>query len=81
MLFTTHLVLDCAVFPGAYGNDKEGMLHEISPPEELDENSIQYYIDCGRAKLQAIKDLLARLEILHEQNPIESVLLGKGFLP
>lgn len=70
-----------AGFHGSFGEKDQGMLHEISDPDQVEENSIVYYVDCGRARFDAITELLSRLEVLHGQNAIESVLFGKGFLP
>ena len=55
--------------------------HEISVPQVIDEHSVVYYVDCGRAGNQCIDDLLQRLEILHSGIGMNSVVFGQGFLP
>ena len=70
-----------AGYNGAFGQTDRGMLHEVTDPMGIDERSVQYYVDCGRAQQKAVKDLLSRLETLHSRHPIESVLFGRGYLP
>jgi tetratricopeptide (TPR) repeat protein len=69
-------------FHGSYGEPgKEGMFHEIYNFERVDQNSISFYVDLGRARLEAVEDFLNRLELFHQQYFIDAVLFGDGFLP
>jgi tetratricopeptide (TPR) repeat protein len=69
-------------FHGSYGAPgKEGMFHEIYNFERVDENRISFYVDMGRARLEAVEDFLNRLEVFHQQYFIDAVLFGDGFLP
>ena len=68
-------------FNGAFGTGTKGMLHEISEPVFPGPSCVAYYVDCGRAGLSAVDDLLARLGILHASHPLAAVLLGNGQLP
>jgi tetratricopeptide (TPR) repeat protein len=70
-----------AGYDGAFGQRTRGRLHFISNPERVEPGAAMYYVDCGRADLDAIDDLLKRLELLHEPYKIEAVLIGRGFLP
>ena len=45
-----------------------------------DDNSVTYYMDCGRAGVEAVEKLY-RLEIAHERFGIDRVIIGEGFLP
>ena len=70
-----------AGFDGAFGATDQGRFHSISEPELLDEQTVRYQLDCGRAEATAIDDLLQRLGVLHSTHPISGVLIGRGFLP
>jgi tetratricopeptide (TPR) repeat protein len=72
-----------AGFHGAFGTPERGRLHDISDPETPDQGSgvLTYTVDCGRAELSAIDDLLRRLAVLHERHPMSQVLIGRGFPP
>ena len=70
-----------AGFNGSFGTLQGQRFHEISVPQVIDERSVVYYVDCGRAGNQCIDDLLQRLEILHSGIGIDSVVFGQGFLP
>lgn len=67
-------------FLGKFGSEKEGFFHEIGFPQEIDENSVNYYMDCGRAGVEAIEDLLKHLEIAHSRFGIDTIIIGEGFL-
>ena len=69
-----------AGFHGAFGSGDQGMLHEISDPIKLSSTIVAYYVDCGRAQVDCVNDLLNRLALHHEKRPINKVLLGKGFV-
>ena len=70
-----------AGFNGAFGEPgKKGMLHEIYNFERVDENTVMFYVDCGRARLDALVDFINRLELFHQQYPIIGMLIGRGFL-
>ena len=69
-----------AGFHGAFGiPDKEGMFHEIYA-EKVDTHTAAFYVDCGRARFDAVNDLLNRLETMHGQYFIDAVLFGEGKL-
>jgi tetratricopeptide (TPR) repeat protein len=68
-------------YHGAFGQGKHGFFHEIGQPQIIDEKSVNYYMDCGRAGVECIEDLLQRLEIAHNQFGVECVIFGEGFLP
>ena len=70
-----------AGFDGAFGSTDRGRFHYISDPTPIDEHTVLYHLDCGRAEHQAIEDLLKRLSVLHSQHPIASMLIGRGFVP
>ena len=40
-----------------------------------------WVVDLGRAKWDAIPDLLRKLGVLHERHPIQRVLFGEGRVP
>ena len=69
-----------AGFHGEFGLGQQGFFHEITH-DVIDNNSVNYYLDCGRAGVQAIEDLLQRLDIAHGQFGIDCVIFGVGFLP
>ena len=70
-----------AGYDGAFGSQLEGRLHTISDPEELGPGILIYHVDLGRAEMSAIQDILRRFMVLHEQHPIQSVVLGRGYIP
>ncbi len=70
-----------AGFHGQFGTQTSGFFHEIGPPMVIDDNSVTYYMDVGRAGVEAIDNLLTRLEIAHERFGIDCVIIGEGFLP
>ncbi len=70
-----------AGFHGMFGSGSSGYFHEIGPPMVIDDNSVTYYMDCGRADPSSIDNLLHRLEIAHERIGIDCVIIGEGFLP
>ena len=70
-----------AGFDGEFGSTDRGRFHSISDPEHLDEHTIRYQLDCGRAEAHASDDLLKRLAVLHNTHTITGVLIGRGFLP
>ena len=70
-----------AGFHGQFGTQTSGFFHEIGPPMVIDDNSVTYYMDAGRAGVSAIENLLTRLEIAHERFGIDCIIIGEGFLP
>lgn len=70
-----------AGFHGQFGTSSSGFFHEIGPPMEIDEFSVTYYMDCGRAGVEAIENLFTRLEVAHDKFGIDCVIIGEGFLP
>jgi len=70
-----------AGFDGAFGTTDRGRFHYISDPAELGPSTVLYHVDCGRAEVSALDDLLKRLGVLHSTHPIDAVLIGRGFVP
>ncbi|NOY26771.1 MAG: hypothetical protein GXP62_12940, partial [Oligoflexia bacterium] len=68
-------------FDGAFGSQDAGRLHYISDPESLRDAIISWHVDCGRARMDAIDDLLRRLTVLHDRVPLRAVLIGRGYVP
>lgn len=66
---------------GAFGEAERGRFHEVVAPVASGPAGVVAYVDLGRADLRSIDDLLTRLDALHAEHPIRSVLLGRGFLP
>ena len=69
-----------AGFEGAFGSHDAGRLHEISDLE-VGTQAIRLSVDCGRASLAAIDDLLRRLTVLHASLPLPAVHFGRGYPP
>lgn len=71
-----------AGFDGAFGSATAGRFHFIGDPEAIGgRDAISWNVDCGRASLDAITDLLRRLAVLHERVPLRAVVLGRGYVP
>ncbi len=70
-----------AGFDGSFGSSEAGRLHEITPPRPIGRGRVVYHVDCGRAELSCVPDLMRRLAVLHSSQAIEGVLLGEGFVP
>ena len=70
-----------AGFNGSFGTAERGRFHSISDPESTAPDMVAYKLDCGRADVGCIADLLRRLAVLHGQHPIRHVALGRGYLP
>lgn len=69
-----------AGFDGAFGSHDAGRLHEISDLE-VGPAGVRFSVDCGRAALGAVDDLLRRLTVLHATQPLRCVHLGRGYPP
>lgn len=70
-----------AGFDGEFGSKDKGRFHTISEPASQAPDALAYEVDCGRADVACIENLLKRLTVLHAQHPIKAVVLGRGFLP
>ena len=68
-------------FNGSFGDKEEGRFHYITDPDGVGDRAVSYVVDLGRARYEAVPDLLRRLRILHDRHPIERLLLGQGRLP
>lgn len=68
-------------YNGRFGESDMGRFHYATNPEFIGERAISYTFDLGRAKFEAISDLLKRLAVLHERIPVARVLFGQGRLP
>ncbi len=60
---------------------RSGPLPWVTDTEPIGPRSVSFVVDLGRARWEAIADLLARLTQLHTTTPLERVLLGEGRLP
>jgi tetratricopeptide (TPR) repeat protein len=70
-----------AGFNGEFGSHDRGRFHNISDPMPVGPSGIRYDLDCGRADVTAIDDLLNRLAIVHGSHPIHALMIGRGFAP
>lgn len=71
-----------AGFNGRWGSRESGRFHYVSDPElRRGGRGVVYHLDLGRAEIACIDDLLRRLLVLHNEHPIERVVLGRGYLP
>jgi len=70
-----------AGFDGAFGSTDRGRFHYISDAQAVDERTVLYHVDCGRAEHNCVEDLLKRLDVLSGKHPIAAVLIGRGFVP
>ena len=70
-----------AGFNGQFGTRDGHRFHYISDPEaKRNFRAVTYDVDLGRAKIEAIHDLLRRLTVLHEAHPLARVHIGRGYL-
>ena len=69
-----------AGFNGDFGEKDSGRFHYVTDPEVLGDQTVNYRVDLGRARFDAVENLLKRLDVLHTQKPIERVLFGQGKL-
>jgi hypothetical protein len=70
-----------AGFEGRFGTEQRGRFHFVSPPERHAGGGVVYVFDLGRASIEAVDDLVDRLEALHAEHPVARVILGRGQLP
>lgn len=70
-----------AGFNGEFGDKDSGRFHYVTDPDELGTRGVTYVVDLGRAKWDAIPDLLRKLAVLHDRHPIARVLFGEGRVP
>jgi len=68
-------------YNGDFGDRESGRFHYITDPDPVGTRAISYAIDLGRARIDAIHTLMARLVVLHDSFPLDRVLLGNGRLP
>lgn len=69
-------------FDGAFGDGDGRRFHYVSDPEpRRDGAGVVYHVDLGRARVDAIDDLVRRLSVLHASHPIARVVIGRGYLP
>ena len=69
-----------AGFNGDFGEKDSGRFHYVTDPEVIGDRAVNYRVDLGRARFEAVENLLKRLDVLHTQSPIERVLFGQGKL-
>lgn len=65
-------------FNGDFGDKDRGRFHFISDPDPIGERAVQYVVDLGRAKFDAIGSLIRRLSVVHDRFAIRRVVLGRG---
>lgn len=70
-----------AGFNGEFGDKDAGRFHYVTDPDGVGSRAVTYVVDLGRAKWDAIGDLLRKLAVLHDRHPIHRVLFGEGRLP
>jgi tetratricopeptide (TPR) repeat protein len=70
-----------AGYNGEFGDKETGRFHYVTDPDMVGTRAITYVVDLGRAKFDAIPDLLRKLVIAHDRTPIQRVLFGEGRLP
>lgn len=70
-----------AGYNGDFGDAESGRFHYATNPDFVGDRGITYTIDLGRARPEAIDDLLKRLTVLHDRVPLARVLFGQGRLP
>lgn len=68
-------------FNGRFGEAEAGRFHYVSDLDRVGEGAVSFTVDLGRARFEAIEDLMRRIDVLHARHPIERVLLGQGRLP
>jgi hypothetical protein len=68
-------------FNGEFGDKETGRFHYVTDPDEVGGRGVTYVVDLGRAKWDAIPDLLRKLAVLHDRHPVARVLFGEGRLP
>ncbi len=71
-----------AGYDGAFGTRDAQRFHYVSDPEPKRNGcGVTYNVDLGRARVEALDDLLRRLVGFHSQHPIRMLLVGRGYLP
>lgn len=66
---------------GEWGSRDGGRLHYISDVEpRRGGRGAVVHVDMGRARVDAIDDLLRRFAVLHARHPVAQVLVGRGHL-
>ena len=70
-----------AGFEGEFGTRDAQRFHYISDPEPKRQGrGVTYTVDLGRARVEALDDLLRRLVAFHSAHPVERLLVGRGYL-
>lgn len=71
-----------AGFEGLFGTKDAQRFHYVSDPEiKRGGLGVTYTVDLGRARVEALDDLLRRLVGFHSAHPIHTLLVGRGYLP
>lgn len=68
-------------YNGTWGDAESGRFHYATDPARVGSRGVHYMFDLGRARYDAIENLMNRLVILHDTHPIERVIFGTGRLP
>lgn len=70
-----------AGFNGEFGEKESGRFHYVTDVEQVGPRAASFVVDLGRAKWEAIDDLMRRLQTLHVTRPLLRVVFGEGRLP
>ncbi|MFT6143777.1 MAG: tetratricopeptide (TPR) repeat protein [Myxococcota bacterium] len=70
-----------AGYNGDFGDADSGRFHYIGDLEDVGNGGVATVVDLGRARFDAIPNLINRLSVLHETFPIRRLLIGGGRLP
>jgi hypothetical protein len=68
-------------YNGSYGTQTGGRFHYATDLERIGDRGVSLIVDLGRARLEAIPELLKRLSVLSNRQLIERVIIGEGRLP
>jgi Tfp pilus assembly protein PilF len=67
-----------AGFEGQFGEADRGRFHYVTDPDPVGETGVSYVVDLGRARFDAIEDLLRKLAVVHARTPIARVIFGEA---
>jgi hypothetical protein len=68
-------------FEGRFGEADRGRFHYVGDLERTRAHGAVWRVDLGRARVDAVDALVERLEALHRETPLNTVILGRGSLP
>ncbi len=71
-----------AGYDGSFGTLDAQRFHYVSDPDpKRGGKGVTYNVDLGRARVEALDDLLRRLVGFHSVHPLKMLLVGRGYLP